>query len=85
MFSLDWLCCLDVTKGGGTVSVVRHFTEHQNRPNVFVIAAQILTNQTAYHEALADETCKINASSLMMQTEVGCSLQTYEDCCGGCV
>lgn len=85
MFSLDWLCCLDVTKGGETVSVVRRFTEHRNQPNVFVIAAQILTNQTAYRAALADQTRKINARSLMMLTELGCFIPTYEDCCGGCV
>lgn len=28
IFSLDWLCCLDVTKGGETVSLACRFTEH---------------------------------------------------------
>lgn len=57
-------------KGGGMP--VCSFTEHLYKPNIFVIAVQILTNQTAYHVALADKTHNFNAWSLMKPTEIWC-------------
>lgn len=87
MFSLDWLCCLDATKRRKKkVFLVCSWTENTVAGAMVVVidagATQILTNQTAYHVALAEETHKINARPSRKPAD---AVRTHGDCCGGCV